>query len=90
MRLRGGLIEGGFGQNNVRAVFTDIRQRAATLLAAELKTAKVDDVVGAEMNRILRRLLDFRRGYVRRAVTSARVAPSINRPTIPVESGCGG
>jgi hypothetical protein len=58
MRLRGGLIEGGFGQNNVRAVFTDIRQRAATLLAAELKTAKVDDVVGAEMNRILRRLLD--------------------------------
>ncbi len=39
-------------------VFTDIRQRAATLLAAELKTAKVDDVVGAEMNRILRRLLD--------------------------------
>ena len=41
MRLRGGLIEGGFGQNNVRAVFTDIRQRATTLLAAELKTARV-------------------------------------------------
>jgi len=58
MRLRGGLIESGFGQNNVRAVFTDIRQRAITILAAERKTAKVDDDVGAEMNRILRRLLD--------------------------------
>ena len=58
MRLRGGLIEGGFGKNNVRAVFTDIRQRATTILAAELKTAQVGDDVGAEMNRILRRLLD--------------------------------
>jgi len=58
MRLRGGLIKSGFGPSNVRAVFTDIRQRATTLLAAELKTARVADDVGAEMNRILRRLLD--------------------------------
>ena len=39
-------------------MFTDIRQRATTMLAAELETARVGDDVGAEMNRILRRLLD--------------------------------
>jgi hypothetical protein len=58
MRLRSGVIKGGFGQNSVRAVFTDIRQRATTMLAAELETARVGDDVGAEMNLILRRLLD--------------------------------
>ena len=58
MRLRGGLADGGFGRQNVQAVFTDIRQRATAMLAAELKSARVGDDVGAEMNRILRRLLD--------------------------------
>jgi hypothetical protein len=58
MRLRGGLAEAGFGRHNVQAVFTDIRQRATAMLAAELKTARAGDEVSAEMNRILRRLLD--------------------------------
>ena len=58
MRLRGGLIEGSFGQKSVHAVSADIRRRATSMLAAELRTARVGDDVGAEMNRILRRLLD--------------------------------
>jgi hypothetical protein len=57
LRLRGGLVEGGFGQKSVRAVFADIRERATIMLAEELKSARVADDVGAEMNRILRRLL---------------------------------
>jgi cytochrome P450 len=57
MRLRGGLFE-GFGQKRVHAVFADIRRRAMTMLAAELKAARVEDDVAVEMNRILRRLLD--------------------------------
>jgi hypothetical protein len=62
MRLRGGLADAGFGRHNVQAVFTDIRQRATAMLAAELKSAHVGDEVGAEMNRILRRLLDSMEG----------------------------
>jgi hypothetical protein len=58
MRLRGGFGEGGFGRRSVHTVFADIRQRATIMLAAELKSARVADEVGAEMNRILRRLLD--------------------------------
>jgi hypothetical protein len=58
MRLRGSFAEGGFGRRSIHAVFADIRQRATILLAAELKSARVGDDVGAEMNRILRRLLD--------------------------------
>lgn len=58
MRLRGGVIEAGFGQKSVHAVFVDIRRRATIMLAAELKTARIEDDVGVEMNRILRRLLD--------------------------------
>jgi hypothetical protein len=42
----------------VHGVFADIRRRATSMLAAELRTARVGDDVGAEMNRILRRLLD--------------------------------
>ena len=38
MRLRGGLIEGSFGQKSVHAVFADIRRRATSMLAAELRT----------------------------------------------------
>ena len=58
MRLRGGVSDGGFGRQSVHAVFTDIRQRATIMLAAELKSARVEDDVVAEMNRILRRLLN--------------------------------
>jgi hypothetical protein len=58
VRLHGGLAEAGFGRHNVQVVFTDIRQRAVAMLAAELKTARVGADVSAEMNRILRRLLD--------------------------------
>jgi hypothetical protein len=58
MRLRGGIIECGFGPKRVHEVFADIRRRATIMLAAELKMARVEDAVGVEMNRILRRLLD--------------------------------
>jgi N-formylglutamate amidohydrolase len=60
MRLRGGLVENGQcrQQGSVHAVFADIRERATVMLAAELKKARVADDVGAEMNRVLRRLLD--------------------------------
>ncbi len=58
MRLRSGLIKGGFGPRSVHAVFADIRRRATIMLAAELKTARVEADVCVEMNLILRRLLD--------------------------------
>ena len=40
------------------AVFADIRQRSAQILAAELREARVADDVAAEMTRALDRLLD--------------------------------
>jgi hypothetical protein len=60
MRLRGGLIEStrGLGQDGVHAVFADIRERATAMLAAELNKARAGRDVAAEMNRIIRRLLD--------------------------------
>jgi hypothetical protein len=60
LRLRGGLVENarGLGSRSVHSVFADLRERATTILAAELKTARVADDVAAEMNRILDRLLN--------------------------------
>ncbi len=59
IRLRGSLDENGraFGTASVHAVFADIRERATALLAAELKESGESSDVGAEMNRVLERLL---------------------------------
>jgi hypothetical protein len=58
LRLRGAAQNGrGFERNKTHTVFVDIRQRATDLLLAELREAGVAAVVGAEMDRILRRLL---------------------------------
>jgi hypothetical protein len=78
-RLRGGLADAGFGRHNVQAVFTDIRQRATAMLAAELKTARVGDEVGAEMNRILRRLLDSVEAMFAERSGSAAAPPAVSR-----------
>ena len=60
LRLRGGVANEarGPGRKNAHAVFADIRRRATDLLSAEMRKAGVADDVGAEMDRILRRLLD--------------------------------
>jgi len=59
LRRRGGPVERarGLGNEGVHLVFVDLRERATTMLAAELKAARAADDVGAEMNRILSRLL---------------------------------
>ena len=57
MRFSRQPYDGGFGEKSVYAVFADIRQRATDLLLAELREAGVAAEVGAEMDRILRRLL---------------------------------
>ena len=58
LRLRGAAQNGrGFERNKTHTVFVDIRQRATDLLLAELREAGVAAEVGAEMDRILRRLL---------------------------------
>jgi hypothetical protein len=56
LRLRG-VGEQGYGRRRTQAVFADISQRAADLLAAELREAGVTAEVAAEMDRILQRLL---------------------------------
>lgn len=60
IRLRGDLAREGHGsdRNKVRAVISDIRQRATDLLSAELEKSGVADDVGAEMERVLQRLLN--------------------------------
>jgi hypothetical protein len=60
LRLRGTQFDSarGFGKHAVHAVFADIRERAITMLEAELIEAGVADDVGAELNRILHELLD--------------------------------
>jgi hypothetical protein len=40
----------GQGSANLHAVFADIRKRSASILAAELREARVADDVAAEMN----------------------------------------
>ena len=58
LRLRGiGKNGGEIERKKTHAVFADIRQRATDLLSAELLAAGIADDVGAEMDRILRRLL---------------------------------
>jgi hypothetical protein len=58
LRLRGTAEHGrSFERNKTHAVFADIRQRATDLLSAELREAGAAADVGAEMDRILRRLL---------------------------------
>jgi hypothetical protein len=59
IRLRGDLSESGqvFGQRNVHAVLADIRRRATSMLAAELRQSGVAADVAAEMDRVLHRLL---------------------------------
>jgi hypothetical protein len=59
IRLRGALAESGraFGRTSVKAVMADIRRSAETHLAAELRASRVAGDVGAEMERILSRLL---------------------------------
>lgn len=58
LRLRGaGESAHGYERTRTHAVFADIGRRAADLLAAELREAGVAADVGAEMDRILRRLL---------------------------------
>jgi hypothetical protein len=58
LRLRGaGVSARGFARKKTHAVFADIRQRATDLLSAELREAGVAADVGAEMDRILCRLL---------------------------------
>jgi hypothetical protein len=59
LRLRGGVAKegSGSGRKNAHAVFADIRIRATDLLSAELKRSGVAQDVGAEVDRILHRLL---------------------------------
>jgi hypothetical protein len=48
----------GQGFANLNAVFADIRKRSGSILAAELREARVANDVAAEMTRALDRLLD--------------------------------
>jgi hypothetical protein len=48
----------GFDNHALHVVFADIRERCASILAAELREARVADNVAAEMTRALDRLLD--------------------------------
>jgi hypothetical protein len=59
LRLRGGVVSErrSSGRKNAHAVFADIRTRATDLLSVELQKSSAADDVGAEMDRILRRLL---------------------------------
>ena len=69
LRLRGAAQNGrGFERNKTHTVFVDIRQRATDLLLAELREAGVAAVVGAEMDRILRRLLHVSGTDIRRTI----------------------
>jgi hypothetical protein len=57
LRLRGaGVSARGFARKKTHAVFADIRQRATDLLSADREAGVAADV-GAEMDRILCRLL---------------------------------
>ena len=59
IRQRRGLFESAqaVGKKNVRMVFADISERAALMLAAELKRSGAAADVAAEMDRVLQRLL---------------------------------